>query len=256
MSTESIEAIAANLPRLRRYGALLLGSKALADQRIEAALACAPAGRWGRFSGDPCTLYQAFHDQLATLPELKLQRDDFMRRDHRMVVTLHKLSLFDRALLLLTSIEDFTLPELGVILSVPDRDLDLRLARARSLLEAGYHNRLCFIVEDDLIAMRDLQAEVTMSRLGVAALAKNRTEAFNLADQVKPDIGIIDLALPEGATAGAEVAKRLRERFATKIIFVTAFGKIAHELADPRDAIVTKPWSPASLKQAIAMATI
>ena len=111
------------------------------------------------------------------------------------------------------------------------------------------------IVEDDLIAMRDLQAELIEEEVGIAGTAKNHADALSLTGRLRPDIALIDLALPEGATAGADIAERLRKRFATKIIFVTAFARKAKELAGPSDMIVPKPWTSGSLRHAISVAT-
>ena len=237
------------LPALRRYGALLLGSKRIADDHLERLL-IGDAIEDGVRGADP---YAVFHATPLPTPDLSL--DDFARADHHLLVALHKLAPFDRALLLLTTTASLGHERVAGILGGTAADIRSRLARARSLIEASCRNRLCMIVEDDLIAMRDLQAELAQERMGIAGMAKNRTEALGLAEDMRPDIALIDLALPEGATAGADVAERLRERSATRIIFVTAFTKIAKGLAGPKDMIVPKPWSTGSLKQAIASAT-
>ena len=237
------------LRALRRYGALLLGSKERADDHLERVL-LAVAPRGGGCDDDP---YQLFH--ALPLPAQSLKFDDFAGDDHRLLRALYKLPLSDRALLLLNGVADLGCERVAAILDCRVVDIAPRLARARALMRAGYRNRLCVIVEDDLIALRDLQAEVTQEDLGVAGTAKNRSEAFGLTERVRPDVAIIDLALPEGATAGADVAERLRDHFDTRIIFVTAFAKIAKDLARSDDMIVPKPWTSGSLKQAVAVAT-
>ncbi len=238
-----------HLPALRRYGALLLGSKRSADDHLERVLADADV-EGIRTAQD---LYRQFH--LPALPAPRLDLDDFAEGDRRLLLTLHKLPLGDRALLLLTSMAALDGESVAEILQKQAVDIPVRLANARSLMRAGYSNRLCMIVEDDLIALRDLEAELLHERLGVAGTAKNRAEALGLTDSIRPDLALIDLALPEGATAGADVAARLRQRFRTRIIFVTAFVDIAARLAGPGDSIVPKPWSQKSLKQALAVAT-
>ena len=237
------------LPALRRYGALLLGSKERADDHLESVLVdVSPSGGDGAED-----LYRMFHG--STLPKAAdLKLDDFGKTDHQLLLALHKLPFDDRALLLLSGMADLGYERVTAILGIRTADVAPRLARARALMQAGYQNRLCVIVEDDLIAMRDLQAEVAQEKLGVAATAKNRNEAFDILERVRPDIALIDLALPEGSTAGADVAERLRSRFATRIIYVTAFARIAKELARSDDMIVPKPWSSGSLKRAIASA--
>lgn len=252
--SEETNKIEKQLPDLRRYGALLLGSKAAADDRIELILENLPPSAWRSLADDRTLLFEAFHETNSPSAFPFLQLDDFSRQDQRVVSALHKLNLATRSLLLLTMTtgDDFDNDRLSTILGLPAHGMPVRLMRSRSQLAAALQNRLCVIVEDDLIAMRDLQAEVTSRGFCVAGTAKNQREAYGLVDEVKPDIGIIDLALPEGADAGAPIAERLRERSASKIIFVTAFAKLAGELIGPEDEIVSKPWSPTSLNQAMA----
>ena len=241
------------LPDLRRYGALLLGSKGAADDRIEAILNGLPPMAWRQIAADRTLLLEIFQDTCSSMNMPALQPADFTERDRSLLIGLHKLNLTTRSLLLLTTAgEGFSNDRMATILGLAVHDMPAKIMRARTNLAAALRNRLCVIVEDDLIAMRDLQAEVTNRGFCVAGTAKNQREAYGLADEMKPDIGIIDLALPEGAVAGAEVAERLRERFASKIIFVTAFAKMAKDIAAPGDKIVSKPWSPTSLNQAMA----
>lgn len=241
--------IYSELPALRRYGALLLGSKERADDHIEERLSDAVSS----VDVDDLDPYELFHS--GPLPGSELKPEDFSRADHHLLRTLHKLAVDDRARLLLAVTANLEIAHIGSIFSETVQTAAARLARARMLMEASHRNRLCMIVEDDVIAMRHLQAELTEEHVGIAGTAKNRTDAFGLVDRLQPDIALIDLALPEGATAGADIAERLRRRFATKIIFVTAFAKIAKELATPSDMIVPKPWSAGSLKHAISVAT-
>lgn len=240
--------VKAELAALRRYGALLIGSKTLADDHLERALSTAEV----RADDRARDLYRLFHTTPPSRSELQL--DEFESADHQLLQALHKLSFEDRALLLLTGMAQLERDRVAAIFDCSVFDVSQRLARARSLMIAGYQNRLCVIVEDDLITMRDLRAELAEGRLGIAGTAKNRREAFNLSEQLRPDIAFIDLALPEGATAGADVAERLRDRYGPRIVFVTAFAKLAKELARSGDMIVPKPWSAGLLKNVIARA--
>ncbi|NJO37830.1 MAG: response regulator [Rhizobiales bacterium] len=230
---------------LRRYGALLIGSKQRADDHLECVL--------GAVENSADDLYRLFH--AVPLPGAELRLDDFAASDHRLLVALHKLAADDRALLLLTAMAGLGCDRVAAILGRIVSNVPARLMRACSLMQASCRNRLCMIVEDDRITLRDLQAEVTDRQLGVAGIARSRTEAFELTDQIRPDIAFIDLALPEGATAGADIAEHLRDRFATRIVFVTAFAGLAKALMRSGDMIVPKPWASGSLRQAISTAT-
>ncbi len=240
------------LRRLRRHGALLLGSKAAADSRIVQTLNDLPGVSLERMLDEIKVLFWAFH-QLDPSPAAgDLISEDFAEADQAMVSALHKISMTDRALLLLRITEGFDDSAAAFILDLPILEVKTRIARARMLLQASLAGRLCMIVEDDLIAMRDLQAEVAQGGLSVGGVAKSLTEAYDLSDQIRPDIGIIDLALPEGVLAGAQIAERLKKRFGSRIVFVTAFDRLAKDIAQPGDCIVSKPWSRATLNRAIA----
>lgn len=242
------------LPAIRRYGSLLLGSKQKADDHLTHILSDRPNVDGGNGSDRRwADLYHLFHSY--PLPRADLEIEDFREADQRMLQSLHKLPMYDRALLLLTSTAALNRNRIAALLGFDREDFPARLMKVRALLHASYRNRLCIIVEDDLIAMRDLQAEMIQAQLGVAGIAKNQTEALGLTDSIRPDIAFIDLALPEGATAGADIALRLRERCATRIVFVTAFAKLAKALAGPLDMILPKPWSARSMRLAIASAT-
>jgi hypothetical protein len=252
---QEIETIERQLPSLRRFGALLIGSKKAADDRIELILSNLPSTALSRLADDRTVLFEIFHGTCSSQAAPIIQPSGFSENDRRLVAALHKLSLATRGLLLLATTEGFSHERMATILGLPAHEMPVRIMKARSQLAAALQNRLCVIVEDDMIALRDLQAEVTSKGFCVVGTAKNQGEAYGLADQMRPDIGFIDLALPEGATAGADSAERLRERFASKIIFVTAFSKLAKEIAGPGDMIVSKPWSPTSLNKAMSAVT-
>lgn len=250
--SQDLKTIERQLPGLRRYGALLLGSKPAADDRIERILKDLSSTAWRQLAEDRTLLYEMFFAACSSEPSPALQLTDFRESDHRHIAALNKMSLEMRGLMLLsTAGPAFSEDRVATILGVPVRGMSARLMSASRHFAAALQDRLCVIVEDDLIAMSDLEAEISNKGFGVAGTAKNQQEAFDLVDEVKPDIGIIDLALPEGMTAGAEIAKRLRERFASKIVFVTAFAGIAEQVAGPNDKIVSKPWSPATLNRAM-----
>ena len=246
-----LHAIEACLPRLRRHAALLLGSRRAADVEIEALLRMASPAELRYFAGDELGLLRVFYQQIRAAKRVILIAHDFAEQDRSLMIALHKLTWLDRCMLLLSEIERLDARASSALLGLSITAVAARLPRARELLAAALENRLCIIVEDDLIAMRDLQIQAIQGGLCVVGMAKNQSEAYDLVDSMKPDIGIVDLALPEGSEAGAEIADLLRRRAASRIVFVTAFEKIAAELARPEDKVIGKPWSRSLLRQAI-----
>jgi CheY-like chemotaxis protein len=78
------------------------------------------------------------------------------------------------------------------------------------------------IVEDEQIIAADLRNK--LQRLGheVIGMAIAGEEAIGIADQLKPDLVLMDVQL-EGEMNGTEAARRIQERTGAPVIFVTAF---------------------------------
>src|SRR5512139_2305234 len=110
------------------------------------------------------------------------------------------------------------------------------------------------IVEDEQIVAADL--ELKLARLGydVAGVAASGEEALDLAEQVRPDVVLMDIQL-QGPMLGTEAAKVIQRRTGAPIIFLTAYpgvflrdpGKM-----EPPGICVSKPFSTHQLKNALA----
>ena len=112
------------------------------------------------------------------------------------------------------------------------------------------------IVENELGTISDLKA--TLGNLGhtVAAVASNGEEAMRKADDLNPDLIIIDLKL-KGKISGVETANKIRELYKIPVIFLTVFIKncLIKSLQLPEDAIVlSKPINQEHLEYCISRA--
>jgi two-component system, response regulator PdtaR len=106
------------------------------------------------------------------------------------------------------------------------------------------------IVENDPILALHLQDVVTEIGHKVIGVAATFRRALELAGHNPPDLALIDYRL-DGIMDGVVTARRLRERFGTKIVYVTASE---HEvrLIDGSAVIVPKPLDENQLRQAVA----
>ena len=77
------------------------------------------------------------------------------------------------------------------------------------------------LVEDDALILMQLEALVVDSGHVVAGTAVRTAEALELAEDVRPDIALVDLRLGEG-DSGVDVADALRDRGGVMVVFVTA----------------------------------
>lgn len=112
------------------------------------------------------------------------------------------------------------------------------------------------IVEDEPIVTMDLQLRLTQLGYKVAGIAANGEHALTLAEQVRPDLVLMDIHL-QGPMDGIDTALAIRTRFRLPIIFLTAYTESATwqraKMADPFGYLL-KPFEDIDLKIAIEMA--
>ncbi len=79
------------------------------------------------------------------------------------------------------------------------------------------------IVEDEILIAMDLEAQMRKLGFDVCGVTSNAREALSLAMEDPPDLAIMDIYL-NGTRDGIEVARQIRDLFATPVIFITAYG--------------------------------
>ncbi len=112
------------------------------------------------------------------------------------------------------------------------------------------------IVEDEMI-ITDVLA-ITLRKLGynVSFTALNYTTAIKMIDTERPDIALLDINLG-GQKDGIDVARYIREKYAMRIIFLTANSDVAtiqRAKEVKPNAYLVKPFSKDHLYAAIEIA--
>ncbi len=79
------------------------------------------------------------------------------------------------------------------------------------------------IVEDEIVIAMDLEAQMRKLGFDVCGVTSNAREALSLAMEDPPDLAIMDIYL-NGARDGIELARQMRDLFATPVIFITAYS--------------------------------
>lgn len=79
------------------------------------------------------------------------------------------------------------------------------------------------IVEDEILIAMDLEAQIRKLGFDVCGVTSNAREALSLAMEDPPDLAIMDIYL-NGTRDGIEVARQIRNLFATPVIFITAYS--------------------------------
>ena len=114
--------------------------------------------------------------------------------------------------------------------------------------------RCVLVVEDDLDAT-EIMGEILESLGYTCRIARSGSEAIAMAGELRPDIVMLDIALPD--VSGFEVARRLREApggGAVWIMALTGYSDAAHRdraFASGFDRYLVKPITISTLERAM-----
>ncbi len=111
------------------------------------------------------------------------------------------------------------------------------------------------IADDESLRVMSLKGQLETLGHKVIAEAANGKEAVNLARELKPDIALLDIKMPE--MDGIEAAKTITQERPIPIILLTAFSEreLAERAAEANvSAYIMKPVSEQDLLPAIALA--
>ena len=111
------------------------------------------------------------------------------------------------------------------------------------------------IADDESLRVMSLKGQLESLGHKVVAEASNGKEAVHLADELRPDLAILDIKMPE--MDGIEAAQKITAERAIPIILLTAYSE--RELAERAaianvSAYLMKPISEQDLLPAIALA--
>ena len=111
------------------------------------------------------------------------------------------------------------------------------------------------IADDESLRVMSLKGQLESIGHKVIAEAANGKEAVNLARELKPDLAILDIKMPE--MDGIEAAQTITQERPIPIILLTAFSEkeLAERAAEANvSAYIMKPVSEQDLLPAIALA--
>jgi DNA-binding response OmpR family regulator len=111
---------------------------------------------------------------------------------------------------------------------------------------------LVLVADDDADILSLVRLRLERSGYAVVS-ARNGAEALEIARERRPQLAILDVAMPE--MSGLEVTKRMREEHLdVPVILLTARAREADVAAGGdagADAYVTKPFSPQELESRV-----
>jgi len=249
------EALAPHLPYLRRYARALTGSQSSGDAYVRAALTAVLAGKSELSQDLPprVALYRLFHVIWSSSAS---QFDQEVHADVKLLTPeerLRSLSSADRAALLLTAVEGFSLNEAGKILGESPEDVEQAIVQAQAAIERQLASRV-LIIEDESIIALDLENLVAELGHKVVGSAATKDEAVTKARAQKPGLVLADINLGEGGS-GIDAVTEILRTFDIPVIFITAYPErlLTGERPEPT-YLITKPFLPETVQATIGQA--
>lgn len=244
------------IPYLRRYARALTGSQQRGDQYVRVCLeALLQEPHRLKPNGDlKLQLFSVFHDVWrivdSAIPESK---DDGAAPETRLRQQLAALPPLDRQVLLLVSLEGFSIAEAAQILDISDEDAVEKLAEARAEIQRQTGARV-LIVEDEPVIAMDIAAIVRSIGHTVVGVAATKDKAVTLAEEHRPGLVLADIQLKDG-DSGIATVQEILTSIDVPVIFVTGFPErlLTGEHVEPA-FLITKPFDPETLKIAIGQA--
>jgi CheY-like chemotaxis protein len=250
------ESLAPHLPYLRRYARALTGSQSSGDAYVRAALTALLAGKSDLSSDLPprVALYRLFHVIWASTTTSQLDQD--VSVDVRQLTPeerLRSLTSSDRAALLLTAVEGFSLSEAGKILDETPEEVEQSIVEAQHAIERQLASRV-LIIEDESIIALDLENLVIELGHKVVGTAASKDEAVAKARAQQPGLVLADINLGEGGS-GIDAVTEILHSFDIPVIFVTAYPErlLTGERPEPT-YLITKPFLPETVQATIGQA--
>ncbi len=248
--------VAAHLPYLRRYARALTGSQASGDafvkQTLEAALtdeAVAESLRGGRVP-----LYAAFNKLWASA-HMEVTGEPAAASLHEAAAQsqLCKVTPLNRQALLLTTVEDFTAEEAGVIMGVPAADVDALVRESVAEIDRESATSVLIIEDEPLISM---QLEDLVRSLGheICGTAATRTQAQEVVAEKMPGLVLADIQLADGSS-GLDAVDDILANATVPVIFITAYPErlLTGDRPEPT-YLITKPFQEDTVRAAISQA--
>ncbi len=112
------------------------------------------------------------------------------------------------------------------------------------------------IVEDESIVAKDIQHSLKKLGYAVAGICSTGEEAIKSAEELKPDLILMDIML-KGGMSGIDAAGRIRDKYNIPIIYLTAYADESTlskaKVSEPYGYII-KPFKEIDLHTSIEMA--
>ncbi|WP_158744718.1 response regulator [Acidisphaera sp. L21] len=156
------------------------------------------------------------------------------------------LTQSQRKLLLLTSLEEVSLPIAASLLELDVTEAAIMLTSARDQLRSAAATDVLIIEDEPIIAM-DIEELVANCGHRVIGVAATEADAVAIAERSRPGLILADINLGAGGDGTSAVSRIMRNHYAP-VIFVTAYPErlLTGEALEPA-FVITKPFEPLTL---------
>lgn len=253
-ATELSNAIAQELPFLRRYARALTGSQESGDRyamaTLESILAEDQAIRTA--SSPKVGLYKCFHSVWASAGAPLHDAEDLMVA--RAQAHMASLTPNSREALLLHAIEGFDDNGIAEIMNTDTLEVKSLLDAAIREMEESVTGKV-MVIEDEAIIAMDIVDIVSDVGHRVTGIARTRKEAVELASRDKPDLILSDIQLADDSSGVDAVNDILAQFSDIPVIFITAYPECLLTGERPEPAfLITKPFAEEQVRSAVSQA--
>jgi CheY-like chemotaxis protein len=246
------EAVAQDLPRLRRYARALTGNQVSGDAYVTAALEA--------LVEDPALLDVSDNTGIALFRVFSKIWNSVDQKARRSVDQttpadrhIENISPLPRQAFLLVALEDFSEEDAATVLGLPAREIARLVEKSGRELAAEIATDVLIIEDEALIAM-DLESLVESLGHKVLGIARTHKEAVSLALAHRPGLILADIQLAD-MSSGLEAVNELLQSFEVPVVFITAYPEQLLTGQRPEPAfLITKPFRPTMVSAVISQA--
>ncbi|MFT6676712.1 MAG: CheY-like chemotaxis protein/DNA-directed RNA polymerase specialized sigma24 family protein [Sulfitobacter sp.] len=246
--------IAQQLPYLRRYARALTGSQTSGDNYAVATLEAILQDRSIFEEGLSIRvgLFKCFHAiWISTGAPVVDAATGTLGKAQAHLATLGANT---REALLLSTIEEFSISDIALIMNIDAEEARLLISTARADMENSTSGRI-LIIEDEPIIAADLSAIVSDLGHKVTGVGRTRTDAVKKGTADKPDLILADIQLADNSSGIDAVNDLLKELGDTPVIFITAFPERLLTGDRPEPAfLIAKPYKEEQVQSAVSQA--
>lgn len=242
------------LPYLRRYARALTASQQTGDHYAAATLEAilTDGAMFAQASSDKVALFQGFHAIWESSGAPIADGETGLKAK----VQRHMAGLSEgtREVLLLNTIEEFSVPEIAEIMQITEQEARDRLEIAGREMETMIAGRV-LIIEDEAIIAMDLEGIVAEMGHKITGVARTAARAVEMGKAERPDLVLADIHLADGSS-GIDAVNELLQHFGDlPVIFVTAYPERLLTGQRPEPAfLISKPYTEEQIRSAVSQA--